>query len=103
MMRSTAKNITPPELKVDEKAALLSICDESLLKIIKLLSVKYIVGIGNFAKSRAEKVVISNGLSDVTVVGIMHPSPINPAANKGWKSSVHQQLQNMDLLKYLVY
>lgn len=102
MMTSTAKNITPPELKAEEKTTLINICDESLYQIMKLLQVKYVIGIGNFAKSRAEKVVKSYGLHDVTVVGIMHPSPINPAANKGWKNIVYQQLESYDLLKYLL-
>lgn len=102
MMSSSAKNITPPELKAEEKTTLISICDESLYKIIKHLGIKYIVGIGNFAKTRAEKVVKAYNLSDITVVGIMHPSPINPAANKGWKNIAYQQLESYDLLKYLL-
>lgn len=102
MMSATAKNITPPELKSGEKASLMNVCDESLHKIIKLLDVKYIIGIGNFAKARAEKVLKLYNLSEITVVGIMHPSPINPAANKGWKNIVHKQLESYDLLKYLL-
>ena len=102
MMTTSAKNITPPELRAEEKATLINICDESLCKIIKLLQVKYVIGIGNFAKSRADKVVKTYDLHDIIVVGIMHPSPINPAANKGWKNIVHQQLESHDLLKYLL-
>lgn len=102
MMTASAKNITPPELKVEERTALINICDKSLCKIIELLNVKIIVGIGNFAKDRASKVVKSYNLSNVAVAGIMHPSPINPSANKGWKNIVYQQLETFGILQYLL-
>lgn len=102
MMSDSAKNITPPELKAEEKNALIHICDESLSKIINLLNARYIVGVGNFAKERSMKVVKLYSLLDVTVVGIMHPSPINPAANKGWKKIVYDQLEANGILKYML-
>ncbi|XP_015908983.1 single-strand selective monofunctional uracil DNA glycosylase [Parasteatoda tepidariorum] len=102
MMTATAKNITPPELKANEKKLLLDICDESLIQIINLLGVKCIVGIGKFAEDRVKKVLKTHAITNIAVIGIMHPSPINPAANKGWKNIVHQQLENSGVLKYLL-
>lgn len=102
MMSDTAKNITPPELKVEERTALIKICDNSLSQFIRLLNVQYIVAIGNFAKLRAEKVIKEYNFLHVNVLVMMHPSPINPAANKGWKNIAYKQLEEGDVLKYLL-
>ncbi|GBN30350.1 Single-strand selective monofunctional uracil DNA glycosylase [Araneus ventricosus] len=103
MMTESAKNITPADLKAQEKKALLQICDEALYKVIMLLQVKIIVGIGKFAQERARQVIKEYNITDIiTVVNIMHPSPINPAANKGWKDIVYAELQKSGILKYMV-
>ncbi|XP_035206912.1 single-strand selective monofunctional uracil DNA glycosylase-like [Stegodyphus dumicola] len=102
LMTATAKNITPSDLKADIKKGLINICDESLHKVIILLKVNIIVGIGKFAETRAAEVVKSNNIPNVTVVGIMHPSPINPAANKGWKDIAYKQLEKYGILGYLL-
>ncbi|KAF8796792.1 single-strand selective monofunctional uracil DNA glycosylase-like [Argiope bruennichi] len=101
MMTESAKNITPADLKAQEKKALLQICDEALYKIIMLLQVKIIVGIGKFAEVRAKKVVNTYNIPDITIINIMHPSPINPAANKGWKDIVYAELEKSGILKYM--
>ncbi|GIX93700.1 single-strand selective monofunctional uracil DNA glycosylase [Caerostris extrusa] len=102
MMTESAKNITPPDLKARERKALLEICDEALYKVIKLLQIKIVVGIGKFAQERATQVIKAFNLQDIAVVGIMHPSPVNPAANKGWRTIVYAQLKQSDILKYMV-
>ncbi|XP_054713126.1 single-strand selective monofunctional uracil DNA glycosylase-like [Uloborus diversus] len=101
MMTETAKNVTPADLKSPAKKQIIDICDESLFKVLTLLNIKFIVGIGKFAEVRASQVVKSYSL-DVTVVGIMHPSPINPAANKGWKDIVSEQLKTCGIVNYLL-
>lgn len=102
MMTSTAKNITPPQLRVLERTELLEMCDDSLCRVILLLKPQIIVGIGKFAEERANDVLKSYNVPGVTVVGIMHPSPINPAANKGWKDIVREQLETSGVLQFMV-
>ncbi len=136
-MNKTGRNITPPSLKVDERAQLLSICDEALLEVIKLFGVKWVVGVGKFGADRAKAALKANcaasdtkkssgccgkrsgevkgverfvlhgrrgggegggGEREVLVSSIMHPSPINPAANKGWSQLATSQLAELGLL-----
>ncbi|XP_041371737.1 uncharacterized protein LOC121385220 [Gigantopelta aegis] len=97
-MTESAKNITPPQLTANTLLQVNSVCDEALLRVVQLLNVKVIVGVGKYAYNRALKVMTSAGINSVAVDQIMHPSPINPAANKGWSGIVLQQLQEKGLL-----
>lgn len=75
------RNITPDKLKRKDRAALFSICDSALRKMINVLKPKYLVGIGNFAFKRLNEVFPE----DNYLIGkVLHPSPANPSANKGW-------------------
>lgn len=56
------------------------------------------IGVGNYAQKRALCALKSAGLdSEVNVKVIMHPSPANPAANRGWGGIVDRQLTEMGL------
>lgn len=99
-MTSSGKNVTPPEIQSSQKKVLLDICDKSILEVIKLLHVKFIIGIGKFAEGRARKVIKEYQITNVKVFGIMHPSPINPFANKGWKDIIYRQLSECGILQY---
>ncbi|XP_071825855.1 single-strand selective monofunctional uracil DNA glycosylase-like isoform X2 [Apostichopus japonicus] len=101
-MSDSGKNITPPTLPVKEREPLNVLCNEMLIKLITLLKVEVVVGIGKFAKERAEKVISAAGLDGVRVELILHPSPANPQANKGWDGIVKKQLKDIDVLKYFV-
>ncbi|XP_038049437.1 single-strand selective monofunctional uracil DNA glycosylase-like [Patiria miniata] len=99
-MSETGKNITPPGMLVGARKQIVELCDTFICKMIQLLEVKVVVGIGKFAEERAKKALAAGGVEGVRVVTIMHPSPINPAANKGWDEAVIKQLTQLDLLKY---
>ncbi|XP_072020940.1 single-strand selective monofunctional uracil DNA glycosylase-like [Amphiura filiformis] len=99
-MMESSKNITPPMLKANMRDPLMNICDDFICKMIKLLGIKVVVGIGKFAEQRTQKALKNAGIEDVKVVSIMHPSPINPAANKGWNQIVIKQLTELDLIQY---
>ena len=99
-MSETGKNITPPSMLAGVRKQIVELCDAFVCKMIQLLEVKVVVGIGKFAEERAKKALKAAGINGVKVVVIMHPSPINPAANKGWDQAVTKQLKDLDLLKY---
>lgn len=100
-MTSTSKNVTPPSMKIEMRNPLNDVCDDYLCRLIQLLGVKVVVGIGKFAEARTKKALEKGGVEGVRVVTIMHPSPINPAANKGWQNIVEKTLEDLDLMKYI--
>ena len=73
-------------------------CDEALLKIIQLLECSNIVAIG---KTVYNKVIKMKKLqlipAEMNVVYLPHPSPANPAANKGWADIATRSLSNMNI------
>ncbi|KAK8731253.1 hypothetical protein OTU49_007509 [Cherax quadricarinatus] len=99
-LKDSAKNVTPPELKVKERARLEGICDDALVKTIKLLGVEHIVGVGNYATDRARAALLKAGMESVQVCTLMHPSPVNPAANKGWRDIAIKQLTDNNIIHY---
>jgi single-strand selective monofunctional uracil DNA glycosylase len=94
----SGKNRTPDRLRVSEKRPLLSICDRALRRTVIYLEADFVVGIGRFAAQRA-----AHALADipVRVSTIMHPSPANPRANRGWAPLAEAQLREAGLGKYL--
>lgn len=78
----------------------MQICDKYLYQVVKLLNVHTVIGIGKFAAQRTEVALKDKDLNHVKVCSIMHPSPVNPAANKGWDQIVKRQLEELDLIKY---
>lgn len=126
-MTKTGKNVTPPMLKGELKATLQDLCDRSLLEVIELYGVEWVIGIGKYAADRAKAILKVNcvgkkamkkgdgveafllspsgadgsGSREVQVCSIMHPSPINPAANVDWPGQVKGQLETLGVLQYL--
>ena len=99
-MTETGKNITPPEIKGETKIMINNFCDKALVDVIRLLGVSTVVGIGKFAEARANAIKKKFNL-DITVFFLMHPSPANPAANKGWSAIAETSLKNMNILDFL--
>ncbi|MGD8369062.1 MAG: single-stranded DNA-binding protein [Desulfobacterales bacterium] len=91
-IEESGRNRTPDHLKAAEKAPLFSACDRALKETIRLLSPALVVGIGNFAASR-----VAAALSELSLPTgqILHPSPANPRANRGWADIVEAQLAKM--------
>ncbi|XP_023328801.1 single-strand selective monofunctional uracil DNA glycosylase isoform X2 [Eurytemora carolleeae] len=99
-MKESGKNVTPPEMPKELREKIMTACDSSLLEILDLLKTDLIIGIGKFAENRGKKIVKENKLK--TRVGfLMHPSPINPLANKGWNDIALKQLAELDVLQYI--
>ncbi len=127
-MAKSGKNITPPMFKGDLRNCLQNACDQSLLEVLQLLGVEWVIGVGKYAADRAKAILkkncvgkkpvkkendvetfrlegVSEGVSggsgkelEVHVCSIMHPSPINPAANSDWAGHVTAQLEAIGVL-----
>ena len=100
-MNETGKNITPPDMKVCYRHPLIEACDRGLCDMIRLLKPKLIIGVGKFAEHRARVALKAGQIHGVEVGVIMHPSPANPTANRGWESIVHKQLLEIGFLRFL--
>ncbi len=88
-MEESGKNFTPDALPAHERDPLFMACDKALQDFVKILRPRFVVGIGGFAKKRAE--VALSGL-DVKIGTVLHPSPASPKANKGWAKIAEQEL-----------
>ncbi len=94
-LEESGRNRTPPTLPAAERRPLLAACDRALRRSVAWLGVRWVVGIGRFARERAEQAL--DGL-DVSIGGITHPSPANPRANRGWEAVIEQELAEQGIL-----
>ncbi|XP_042353100.1 single-strand-selective monofunctional uracil-DNA glycosylase 1 [Plectropomus leopardus] len=97
---ASGKNLTPPELPKDEREALLALCDIALCQAVEALGISMVIGVGKVAEQRARKALSAAGVN-VKVEGIMHPSPRNPLANKGWEEVAEARLKELGVLSLL--
>ncbi|KAM7422397.1 hypothetical protein PAMA_010444 [Pampus argenteus] len=99
-MSTSGKNLTPPELPAAEREALLKLCDIALCQVVEALGVSMVIGVGKVAEQRARRALSAAGVN-VRVEGIMHPSPRNPLANKGWEAVAEAKLAELGVLSLL--
>jgi len=92
-MEDSGRNRTPDKLPRVEREALFSICDRYLARVVEALQPRFVVGVGKFAADRAQAVFGER----IQLASIPHPSPANPAANRGWLSQVDRALAEFDL------
>lgn len=88
------RNRTPDKLPADERAGLTDACNRALRRVIALLEPRFVIGVGAYAEQRIRDVVDG---TDVTVGGILHPSPASPVANRGWAQQAERQLRGLGL------
>ena len=86
------KNITPDKLKKADRERLFRLCDEAIERTIEILNPQWVIGIGRIAYERC---LASLAGTDVKVGKVTHPSPANPAANKGWSDIVERELAEL--------
>ena len=92
-MEESGKNLTPDKLPSEERNALTKICDEHLIKVIKIMEPEFLIGIGRYAEKNLKRVIESmEGSKNYKISSILHPSPANPHANRGWAEAVTKQL-----------
>jgi single-strand selective monofunctional uracil DNA glycosylase len=95
-MEQSGANFTPNKLPPSEKNPLLKICDEHLHRILEILEPEWIIGVGGWAKERAE--IVSADLK-IKVGQILHPSPASPKANRGWAKIATEEMVQLGIWK----
>ena len=94
-LETSGRNLTPDKLPATPaRRKLEASCDAHLRKIINILQPEWIIGIGAFAKKRAQFVLAD---APIRIGQILHPSPASPAANQGWAEQTEKQLQLLGL------
>uniref|UniRef100_A0A8C6SK38 Single-strand-selective monofunctional uracil-DNA glycosylase 1 n=1 Tax=Neogobius melanostomus TaxID=47308 RepID=A0A8C6SK38_9GOBI len=83
-----------------ERDVLLAKCDIALGQVVNALGVSMVIGVGRVAEQRARKALSAAGIN-VRVEGIMHPSPRNPAANRGWEAVARKKLEELGVISLL--
>jgi single-strand selective monofunctional uracil DNA glycosylase len=91
-IEESGRNRTPDKLAPAEKEKLFGLCDEHLRAIVNALQPEWVIGVGDFAVRRAQY-VFQNGSPKLGQ--ILHPSPANPLANRGWAKLVSKQLEEI--------
>jgi single-strand selective monofunctional uracil DNA glycosylase len=95
-MEESGRNRTPDKLPAAEKKTLEKVCDQHLREIVEILEPEWLIGVGGFAKKRAEEAL--KGL-EIKIGTVLHPSPASPAANRGWADAVNKQLIELGIWK----
>jgi single-strand selective monofunctional uracil DNA glycosylase len=89
-MDEGGRNLTPDKLPKAEQEPLFAACDDALRAVVKSLRPELVIGVGAFARDRAQR-----ALPDFKgkLGTILHPSPASPKANRGWAGIAEQELR----------
>lgn len=93
-MEESGRNHTPEKLPSVERVPLENACNEALRQTVAYFDPEYVIGIGKFAMDRAK---LALGESNRRIETIPHPSPANPAANRGWSALANKALGEIGL------
>jgi single-strand selective monofunctional uracil DNA glycosylase len=85
---AAGRNLTPDKLRRADRLALERECDVHLRAVIETLEPDWLVGVGTFARERLEAIQREIGGDCSLVLGIPHPSPASPLANRDWAGAV---------------
>ena len=89
-LEAGGRNRTPDKLLPPERARLQAACDRALRELTAVIEPSLVVGIGSYARVAAARALEPLGLP---VAQVLHPSPANPQANRGWAEQAEQALQ----------
>lgn len=87
-------NITPNQLKVADRKPLLAACDLAMVRVVRELRPRYVIGIGRFAYERAQAALDGQ---EAIAGCVTHPSPANPKANSGWEKIATRQFREIGI------
>ncbi len=101
-MEESGKNLTPDKLPARESAALYAVCDRYIAGLIELMRPEFLMGIGKFAARRLSDIAADMPVELIrgcTIDSVLHPSPANPAANRGWSEAAEKKLKAIGIWK----
>ena len=81
-----------------DKKKVYELCDKALFRILSLLQATEIIAVGRVVNERLIKVRQKFSL-DINIHFLMHPSPANPAANKGWSEIAEKSLSELNIFQ----
>ncbi len=93
-MEASGRNLTPDKLAATERAALYSACDRALRSTVLHLRPTKVLALGAATGARVTEAL--SGL-DLLVGTAPHPSPANPAANRGWGALMNRAIIEMGI------
>ena len=99
-IEDSGRNRTPDKLAPAERDALTAACDRHAATVIRTLEPRVAIGIGRYARLRIAAVaeqIASGGETAPEVAELLHPSPANPRANRGWESELEQRMRALEL------
>lgn len=102
-LTDSGKNVTPPQLTSSVLDQINNLCNATLVEVVRLLKCKYVICIGKYALAQAQKALSADEFNGTTLECLMHPSPINPAANKGWADIAIKQLTEIGIIDIIRY
>lgn len=89
-LEASGRNQTPNKLPKAERERLFDVCDEHLRRVLAILQPEWLIGIGGFARGRAELVAAR---TKIRVGQILHPSPASPKANRyDWTKTATKEM-----------
>jgi single-strand selective monofunctional uracil DNA glycosylase len=91
-LEGSGRNRTPDRLPAEETEPLFDVCDRALRHTVEYLQPEMVIGIGVFAEARARAAL--DGI-EIAIGRILHPSPANPAANRGWSERATVELREL--------
>src|SRR5690606_16805542 len=90
-VEESGRNRPPDKLPAAEQQKLFAVCDDALRGVVAAWRPSIVIGVGGFAEKRARA-----ALDGTCRIGcILHPSPANPAANRGWAEAIERQLAEL--------
>ncbi len=96
-LAASGRNLTPNLLPRAERDRLFKLCDEHLRAVLAILQPEWLIGIGGFARERAELAAVN---SKLRVGQVLHPSPASPKANRhDWGRTATQELRQLGVWK----
>jgi len=93
-MEESGRNLTPDKLTAGERDSLFSACDRALRRTVMHLRPSTVVALGSATGLRVAYAL--SGL-DLHIGTAPHPSPANPAANRGWTALMNRAMSEMGI------
>jgi len=97
-LEESGRNRTPDKLPAAERAAVEEACDLALRDAVDALGCEWVIGVGKFAETQANRALAGKNLR---IGRVLHPSPASPAANRGWAEQAERELEALGVLGWI--